>query len=141
VTGVDLFGAYVRERLDHWGREFAFFRDWELLGHKSKDMLAVLIEHAGEMPPRPTGFRPFHVDLLAMQVEDCVREVFHAEPVPAWAIRAYYCGEGRRGVERYDLFRALAKSTASRSTYYRSVDRGTDLVRAKLLALARTVDG
>lgn len=44
---VNTFGVYVRGRLEEWGREFALHRDCEYLGHRSKDMLQVLVEHKG----------------------------------------------------------------------------------------------
>ncbi len=52
MTTVDTFGVYVRAELEHWGEEFALHRDCAYLGHVSKNMLQVLIDHRGEMPPR-----------------------------------------------------------------------------------------
>ncbi len=69
MTETDLFGAYVRRRLDRWGDVFALHRDCEYLGHVSRSMLQVLIDHRGEMPARPTGFKPLEVDAEAMQIE------------------------------------------------------------------------
>lgn len=137
---VDLFGAYVRTRLDAWGHEFAYHRDRERLGHRSKDMLQVLIEHKGEMPPRPTGFKPLEGDPLAQQIEDLVREIFQTDDKTiAWALRAYYCGNGRRGVERYELFLALVGRKVPKTAYFGYVQAGACVVREKLLQIAQGV--
>ena len=102
MTGeIDLFGEYVRSRLDGWGREFALGRDCEYLGHRSKNMLSVLIEHRGEMPPPVTGFKPLELDLAALQIEQVVADIGRDTPRIACALRGHYCGSGRRKVERY----------------------------------------
>jgi len=49
---LDTFGEYVRSRLEHWGGEYALHRDCEYLGFQSRNLLAVLIEHRGDMPGR-----------------------------------------------------------------------------------------
>jgi hypothetical protein len=133
----DLFGAYVRTRLDEWGEVFAYHRDRELLGHRSKDMLQVLIEHKGEMPPRCVGFKPLEVSNTAMQIEDVVRDIFHQDKQLAWALRAYFCGAGRRGVERYEFFKALTGRSISRKTYFEYVDTGCREVRVRLINIAQ----
>lgn len=140
MTDTDLFGVYVRDRLEGWGREFAYHRDRiRAGGYRSKDMLQVLIEHKGEMPPRPTGWKPEEVDLLAMQVEDIVRGIYEAGEKPAaWALRAYYCGNGRRSVERLGLYRAFIGRRSGLRQYYEQIRAGTDLVRAELLKHSRT---
>lgn len=102
MTQVDTFGAYVRARLEHWGREFALHRDCEYLGHRSKDTLQILIEHRGEMPPRATGYKPLEVDDEALQIEQLVSIIGRESPLRATVLRAYYCGTGRRGVERLE---------------------------------------
>ena len=140
MTQTDLFGMYVEERLQAWGREFAYHRDRiRAGGYRSKNMLQVLIEHKGEMPARPTGWKPEEVDLLAMQVEDIVREMMKAgERSAGWALRAYYCGNGRVGVERLDLYRALIGRRCGKKTYYAQVDTGRIWVRHELMAECRT---
>lgn len=129
---------YAHLRLDHWGDEFAYHRDHERLGHRSKDMLAVLIEHGGEMPPRPTGFKPLEVDLDALQIERLVHDLFLIAPHQAWALRAYYCSRGRRGVERYDCFRGLCGRGYSRRSYFDFVAAGRAWVAARLCGHARS---
>lgn len=136
MTTVDLFGAYVRTRLDEWGEVFAYHRDREYLGHRSKDMLQVLIEHKGEMPPKVVGFKPLEVSPTAMQIEDVVREVFRVDKQLAWALRAYYCGAGRRGVERYEFFKALIGRSLSRKAYFECVEAATREVRSRLVRIA-----
>lgn len=137
---VDLFGAYVESRLDGWGRAFALHRDCEYLGHQSQNVLQTLIDHAGEMPERPTGFRPLEVDPLAHEVELIVTDIAGHDIARACAMRAYYCGAGRRGVERLEIARELiGRSTGDRSmlgrrAYFGLVDLGRAEVRGALYA-------
>lgn len=98
---IDSFGAYVRQRLEEWGREFSLSRDCEYLGHQSKNMLQVLIEHRGEMPGRTVGFKPLEVSLSALVIEQIVSEVAKDQVRTACCLRAFYCGAGRKKVERY----------------------------------------
>lgn len=107
MTQVDTFGAYVRARLEHWGREFALHRDCEYLGHRSKDTLQVLIEHRGELPARTTGYKPLELNLEALQIEQIVSMIGRESPLRATVLRAYYCGVGRRGVERLETANAM----------------------------------
>lgn len=98
---LDSFGEYVRGRLEEWGNEFSLSRDCEYLGHQSKNMLQVLIEHKGEMPGRTVGFKPLEVSLSALLIEQLVTEVARDQPRTACCLRAFYCGSGRKKVERY----------------------------------------
>lgn len=99
---IDTFGEYVRDRMDEWGREFALHRDCEYLGHQSVNMLQVLIDHKGEMPGRVQGFKPLEVSLSALQIERIITDVARDQPRLACCLRAYFCGSGRRKVERYE---------------------------------------
>jgi hypothetical protein len=139
MTTVDLFGVYVRNRLEQWGEEFAYHRDRVRAGgYRSKDMLQVLIEHEGEMPPRPTGWKPEEVDLEALQIEEIVREMYQGgQRLSAWALRAYYCGNGRRAVERFHFYRALIGRNCGLRQYYEQIRLGTDQVRAALVKVSR----
>ena len=107
MTQVDTFGVYVRARLEGWGREFALHRDCEYLGHASRNMLQVLIDHRGEMPPPNVGFKPLTVDEDALQVERIVSDIARENTVLACVLRAYYCGRGRRKVERWETANLL----------------------------------
>lgn len=98
----DTLGPYVRRRLERWGEEFALSRDCEYLGHQSKNVLQVLIDHKGEMPARAVGFKPLEVDAEALQIEQIVTEIAKERLRIACALRAYWCGMGRRKVERYE---------------------------------------
>lgn len=131
------FDAYVRRRLESWGREFAFHRDYELLGHKSKDMLQVLIEHKGEMPPRNVGFKPLTIPPNEMQIEDIVREIHGDAPHLAAVLRAFYCGNGRRGSERREAAEGLLGESLSRQRYYVYHDLGFQRVAGSLSVLSR----
>ncbi len=143
---VDTFGLYVRRRLDHWGRVFALDRDCEYLGHQSKNMLQVLIEHKGEMPGRVQGFKPLDVDREALQVEFIISDIAREQRRLGCVLRAYFCGNGRRKVERYETALLLianaeagAKSPAlpNVNRYLTMVEVGVAQVRGELVGMAR----
>lgn len=139
----DLFGAYVETRLDSWGRCFALHRDCEYLGHQSQNMLQILIDHRGEMPPRPVGFRPLEISPSDLEIELIVCSIASYDVARASSLRAYFCGNGRRGVERLDIARELIKRATggpaklSRRGYFALVDLGRAEVRGALSAAAR----
>lgn len=114
MTTIDSFGEYVRDRLDAWGREFALHRDFEYLGHQSKNMLQVLIDHKGEMPPANTGYKPLDIPHECQVIEDIVADIARDQPPTACVLRAYYCGQGRRRVERYETANLLITYTGGR---------------------------
>lgn len=142
MTTVDTFGAYVRTRLDEWGREFCLARDCEYLGHQSKNVLQVLIEHRGEMPPPNVGYKPLEVSPTAHQIELIVTDIARDQPDLACVLRAYYCGSGRRKVERYETALLLISYMQPGGIlpkvdrYLRMVDLGTAQVRGALTAMA-----
>lgn len=140
MTTVDTFGAYVRHRLDEWGRCFALHRDCEYLGHRSKDMLQVLIEHRGEMPPRPTGYKPLEIPPLEQQIEDIVAGIARVNLTRATVLRGYYCGTGRRGVERLEITNEMLMrldcSPLSRTRYFAEHAAGFDDVCDTLMGTA-----
>jgi hypothetical protein len=147
MANLDTFGEYVKERLEGWGREFALHRDCDYLGHQSKNMLQVLIEHKGEMPGHATGFKPLEVDLSAQQIEDIVADIARDQPRHAAALRAYYCGSGRKKVERYETALLLIASVehvpGKRPTlpdvrrYMALLELATATVRGALIGMAR----
>lgn len=131
------FDVYVRRRLDSWGREFRLDRDFELLGHRSKDMLQVLIEHKGEMPPKSIGYKPFLVPDLEMQIEDIVHDIHRDARHLAIVLRAYYCGSGRQSHERRATAELLLGRVIDRRTYYAYHDFGFQRVAGALSAISR----
>lgn len=137
---VDTFGAYARCRLEEWGRCFALHRDCEYLGHRSKDMLQVLIEHRGELPPRATGFKPLEIPPLEQQIEDVVTGIARVNLPRATVLRGYYCGNGRRGVERLEITNEMllrfGLPPLSRGRYFAEHDCGFAEVRGVLMGLA-----
>lgn len=139
MAEIDTYGRYVRNRLERWGEEFALHRDCEYLGHKSKDMLAVLIEHQGEMPPRVTGFKPLEIPPDEQQIEDIVADVARVDVVRATVLRAYYCGRGRRGEERLqianEMLRKMGLPELGRRKYFSEHDLGFEAVRWMLNGL------
>lgn len=137
MTAINTFGAYVETRLHAWGNHFALHRDCEYLGHQSKNMLQVLIEHKGEMPSRPTGFKPLEVNSEAFEVEVMVHEIGIGRPDHANVLRAWYAGRGRVGVERLETARELIGRDISRGAYYALHDVGFAIVEGALLRSSR----
>lgn len=138
---IDTFGAWVRAELEHWGREFALHRDCEYLGHVSRNLLQVLIDHRGEMPPPNVGYKPLETDRRAQLVEDIVADIARSNPTMACVLRAYYCGIGRRKVERYEtaqlLLATLGQPLIAVRGYLEMVRRGEDRVHGTLAGMAR----
>ena len=139
---VDTFGVYVRTRLDQWGDEFSLARDVDYLGHQSKNMLQILIDHRGEMPGRTTGFKPLEVDMLAMQVETIVSDIAIAGRADlACVLRAYFCGEQRRMVERFEtanlLLTVAGYPSVSKRQYLGMVTQGIASAREGMLSMCR----
>lgn len=143
---IDTFGAYVRGELEHWGDEFALHRDCDYLGHHSKNMLAVLIEHEGEMPGRIQGYKPMETDSRAQRIEDIVAHVWRTHPEMSIVLRAYYCGKGRRKVERWETANLLLTNAGSpmisATGYLELVRRAEDRVRGVLegIGFATAID-
>ncbi len=138
---LDTFGGYVEARLDAWGREFALARDCEYLGHVSRNMLQVLIDHKGEMPGRAQGYKPLEVDAEAQQVEDIVADIARDQRPIAIVLRAWYCGSGRKRYERHEtanLLLATADERPVRLRQYEALQRlGVQTVRGALIGIAR----
>ncbi|PTA70495.1 MULTISPECIES: hypothetical protein [unclassified Stenotrophomonas] len=137
---VDTFGAYVRAELEHWGREFALHRDCDYLGHQAKNLLAVLIEHRGEMPGRAQGYKPLETDHRAQMIEDIVASISRDNVAMACALRAYYCGHGRKKVERFETAILLMANSGhcavSTRQYLNLVELGFQRLRGRLEAAA-----
>lgn len=133
---VDTFGAYVRAELEHWGREYALHRDCDYLGHQSKNVLQVLIEHKGDMPGRAQGYKPLESDSRAQMIEDIVANIASDNVAMACALRAYHCGIGRRKVERFETAIMMMTNCGSRAVsnrqYLNLVELGFQRVRGRL---------
>lgn len=133
---VDTFGAYVRAELEHWGREYALHRDCDYLGHQSKNVLQVLIEHKGDMPGRAQGYKPLESNSRAQLIEDIVASIAGDNVAMACALRAYHCGMGRRKVERYETAIMLMANCSHRPVssrqYLSLVELGFQRVRGRL---------
>lgn len=126
------FEGHVEARLTDWGGEFALHRDCEYLGHQSKNMLQVLIEHKGEMPARPTGFKPLEIKQAALEVEYAVHELGTMNRAAASVLRAWYCGRGRIRVERKEIAEQLLGQKLTRGQYQTYHDVGFAYVAACL---------
>lgn len=136
MSQVDTFGAYVRAELEHWGREFALHRDFDYLGHFSKNMLQVLIEHRGELPPPNVGYKPLETDARAQLVEDIVSDIARTDVAIACVLRAYYAGLGRRKVERWEtanlLLATVGQKPIGARQYLTVAELGFQRVRGRL---------
>jgi len=134
---VDTFGAYVRAELEHWGREYALHRDCDYLGHQSKNVLQVLIEHKGDMPGRAQGYKPLESDSRAQRIEDLVSLIARENVSMASSLRGYYCGAGRRKVERFETANLLIATAGGKPTHVKGyldlVKRGEDRIHGMLI--------
>ena len=147
MTTIDTFGAYVSARLNAWGREFALCRDVEWLGFASKSVLAVIMENGGQMFGQSAGYKPLEVSPDALEIESLVSDMAKHQPRQACALRAFYCGSGRKKVERYEtavmLIASLERDIKPRPAppglkrYLSLVDCGIAQVRGELQAIAR----
>lgn len=139
---LDTFGEYVTTRLEGWGDEFALHRDFEWLGYARKNMLQVLIDHRGEMPPPNVGFKPMEVDTAAHEIELLVTDIARDRLDIACCLRAYFCGRGRRKVERWETARLLMSAMPNARLpnvrqYMGLVDDGKLIIRGALIGLER----
>jgi hypothetical protein len=133
---VDTFGVYVRRELEYWGQAYALHRECDYLGPPPKNLLAVLIEHQGDMPGRSQGYKPLGSDCRAQFIEDVVAGISRDNGQIACSLRAYYCGRGRKKVERYEtVIQLLSKCghpPVSVRQYLALVELGFQRVRGTL---------
>lgn len=140
---LDVFGSYVRRRLERWGEDYSLHRDVEYLGFHSKNILQVLIEHRGELPGRATGYKPLEVDRDTQFIEEIVGSMARQQLPIACVLRAYYCGRGRRKIERWETANLLLATSGHRPISQRQYlvlhDLGFAEVRGVLRGLALAV--
>ncbi|MEN5069621.1 hypothetical protein [Stenotrophomonas sp. TWI1183] len=138
---VDTFGAYVRAEREHWGREYVLHREGDYLGHQSKNVLQVLIEHKEDMPGRAQGYKPLESDSRAHMIEDIVSSMARDHAVMACCLRAYHCGLGRRKVERYEranmLVARYSLGPVSARQYLSMVELGFQRIGGRLEGFAQ----
>lgn len=141
MTQLDSFGEYVRRRLEAWGWEFSLARDCDYLGHQSKNMLQVIIEHRGWIPPPNVGYKPLEIPMEAQQIEDIVADIARDQLRIACILRAYYCGNGRRKIERWETANLLLANfglpVVRQRQYLNLHDLGFQTVRGALIGQAR----
>ncbi|WDS36226.1 hypothetical protein [Pseudoxanthomonas sp.] len=141
MAEIDTATETARMLLERWGAEFALHRDCEYLGHASRNMLQVLIDHKGEMPGRVTGFKPLECDAEALMVEQLVTAVARSNKPMAICLRAYYCGSGRRKVERYEtalmLLANAGQPMVKVPAYMDLARRGLDRIAGMITIAAR----
>lgn len=127
---LNTFESHVEDRLDVWGEAFAFHRNIASLGGPQSAIQAMMA-HTGA-----TGSRPLSVDPAVMQIEDLVRKVHEDSRIVACVLRAYHCGSGTKGWDRYEKAKELAKIDFSRRSYYTYYSLGFDMVTSMLSACA-----
>ena len=132
---ISTLDAYTRHRLERWGREFALHRDCDYLGHQSRSLLQVLIEHKGELPPPVTGFRPLSIPPAEWQIECIVSQIARDARLLACVLRGYYCGSGRVAVERREIAQELWGAPLSRRSYFAYHDLAVQRVCGALGAM------
>jgi hypothetical protein len=128
---------YVRFRLLGWGREFRLGREIEPLGIHKTSLLQVLIEHRGEMPTRPTGYKPLTVPPDAMEIEDAVHDIHAVEPEIAVVLRVYYCGSGKHSTDRLYMAARLLGRRITRRRYYEAHAAGFHRVAGYVSAMRK----
>lgn len=116
----------IHYRLERWGRAF---RIWP--GDHSDDHAEAMLGSAygnsiladwvrfGGPPPRGrdcTQADP-QDNPIEQQTERAVMMIAKEREAIAWALRARWCGSGRIGVERFELFQALAGAYSKRSYF------------------------
>lgn len=69
------------------------------------------------MPPRPVGFKPLETPPLAQQIEDIVCDIARHNIERACILRGFYCGAGRKAVERLEVTQGLIRRVLSDPTY------------------------
>lgn len=140
---LDIFGAFVRRRLERWGEDYCLHRNVEYLGFHSKNMLQVLIEHRGDMPGRTQGYKPLEVDTDNQFIEEVVSSMAKQQKAIACVLRAYYCGRGRRKIERWEtanlLLATVGLQTISQRQYLLLHDIGFAEVRGVLRGVALAI--
>ncbi|MDH0171369.1 hypothetical protein N7367_07920 [Stenotrophomonas sp. GD04145] len=133
---IGIFGAYVRAELEHWDRAFALHRDCDYLGHQSKSLLALLIDYKGDIPGKVQGYKPLESDCRPQMIEDIVTCINRDHLAMACALRAYYCGQGRKKVERFEtaillMFNCGQRAVSNRQ-YLSLVELGFQRVSGRL---------
>jgi hypothetical protein len=106
-------------------------------------MLQVLIEHKGELPPKAIGFKPLETDPMAQQIEDIVRDIARHNVERACILRGFYCGMGRKGIERLEVTRSMIRRVItvpgyqlSRPKFFAEEEIGRAEIRGVLIGLA-----
>lgn len=120
----------IHYRLDRWGRAFRIFmpesvEDGDLraevrLGSSYGNCILADWVRYGGPPPRGReccGATDLAENPIEIQTERAVMLISRTRPEIAWALRARWCGHGRVGVERFEIFEALAGQHSKRSFF------------------------
>lgn len=131
----------VQYRLERWGRAFRIFNDdtaeSDVTYFAGTDgvsygncILADWVKFGGP-PPRGReccGGVDLAENPIEQQTERAVMIIAKSHEHVAYALRARWCGAGRVGVERFELFQALSRTDYSKRSYFEFIQRGEAMV-------------
>lgn len=140
----------IEYRLERWGRAFRIYpgdkseeaaaleTEAELGRSYGNSILADWVKFGG---PPPRGRECCGIDdpcdnPIEQQTERAVLIVAKTHQDIAWALRARWCGTGRIGVERFELFQALCRHEYSKRTYFELIQQGHAMTFALLFPKA-----
>jgi hypothetical protein len=140
--------SVVEYRLERWGRAYPIRTgvndddraEIDLGRAFGNCLLADWVKYQG---PPPRGRDCSGEDLaenpIEQQTERAVMIIAKTRPECAWALRARYCGRGRVGVERLELFGELSGTKYTRRQFYECIQSGCLLIAGILFKPAREV--
>jgi hypothetical protein len=122
-------GAYIRDMLEAWGREFQLFGESE---PNAETLLYKFMLYGGEIPRLEGGRPPEHVNEQAYAIEVIVAKMHQTRPIEASVMRAWYCGRGRQKFERREQAQALAGCKISEREYFAAYLRALAYIEGAL---------
>lgn len=133
----------VEYRLERWGRAFRIFNedvieaDTDARFFAGSDgvsygncILADWVKFGGP-PPRGReccGGVDLAENPIEQQTERAVMIIAKSHEHVAYALRARWCGAGRVGVERFELFQTLCRHDYSKRSYFEFIQQGHGMV-------------
>lgn len=131
----------VEYRLERWGRAFRIFHDAAAEAAARGTLAPAGVSYGnciladwvkfGGPPPRGReccGGVDLAENPIEQQTERAVMIVAKSHEHVAYALRARWCGSGRVGVERFDLFQALCRHDYSKRSYFDFIQQGHGMV-------------
>lgn len=131
----------VQYRLERWGRAFRIFHDDTAEAYARGTVAAGGVSYGnciladwvkfGGPPPRGReccGGVDLAENPIEQQTERAVMIVAKSHEHVAYALRARWCGAGRVGVERFELFQALCQHDYKKRSYFEFIQQGHGMV-------------